>query len=103
VKQFYVYIVASKSRVLYTGMTQDLKRRMWQHKQKVVQGFTQKYNANRLVYFETTPNVTAAIEREKQIKGWVRVKKIELIETDNPQWKDLSEGWYDDKGPQSLP
>ena len=75
-KQFYVYIVASKSRVLYTGVTQDLIRRMWQHKQKVVQGFTQKYNANRLVYFETTLNVIAAIEREKQIKGWVRVKKI---------------------------
>jgi putative endonuclease len=95
-KQYFVYILASKSHVLYVGVTDDLKRRVWQHKQKAIEGFTSKYNVNRLVYFATTPNVKAAIEREKQIKGWLRAKKIALIESDNPQWKDLSDGWYDD-------
>ncbi|MEK6572689.1 MAG: GIY-YIG nuclease family protein [Chloroflexota bacterium] len=101
-KQYFVYILASKSRVLYTGVTSDLKRRVWQHKQKQVEGFTAKYNVNRLVYFETTPNVRAAIEREKQIKGWVRAKKTALIESANPQWKDSSDGWYDGKNTPQL-
>jgi putative endonuclease len=94
-KQYYVYIMTNRSRTLYTGMTNDLKRRVWQHKEKIIGGFTQKYNITRLVYYEQTPDVHAAIAREKQIKGWLRAKKIALIESSNPDWRDLSEGWYD--------
>jgi putative endonuclease len=91
-KSYYVYILASKSRVLYTGITNDLTRRIWEHQHKLIPGFTEKYNVNRLVYFEETADVNAAILREKEIKGWVRVKKISLIEAMNPTWEDLSEG-----------
>jgi putative endonuclease len=94
-KQYYVYIMTNRSRTLYTGMTNDLNRRVWQHRKKIIAGFTQKYNITRLVYYEETPDVRAAIAREKQIKGWLRAKKIALIEASNPDWKDLSEGWYD--------
>ncbi|MBI3287810.1 MAG: GIY-YIG nuclease family protein [Chloroflexi bacterium] len=90
-KQYYVYIMTNRSGTLYTGMTGDLRRRVWQHRQKVVKGFAQKYNITRLVYFESTDDVRYAIAREKQIKGWVRAKKIALIESLNPQWRDLSE------------
>ena len=92
-KQYYVYIMASRSRVLYVGMTNDLQRRVEQHKQKLVEGFTQRYNVTRLVYYEATNDVHAAIAREKQIKGWRRSKKTELIESVNPTWNDLSEEW----------
>ena len=92
-KQYYVYIMASRSRVLYVGMTNDLHRRVEQHKQKLVEGFTQKYNVTRLVYYEVTNDVHAAIAREKQIKGWRRSKKTKLIESVNPTWNDLSEEW----------
>ena len=92
-KQYYVYIMASRSRVLYVGMTNDLQRRVEQHKQKLVEGFTQRYNVTRLVYYEATNDVHAAIAREKQIKGWRRSKKTELIESVNPTWSDLSEEW----------
>ncbi len=92
-KQYYVYIMASKSRVLYVGMTNDLQRRVEQHKQKLVEGFTQKYNITRLVYYETTNDVHAAIAREKQIKGWRRSKKTDLVESTNPTWSDLSDEW----------
>ena len=92
-KQYYVYSMASKSRVLHVGMTNDLQRRVEQHKQKLVEGFTQKYNVTRLVYYETTNDVHAAIAREKQIKGWRRSKKVELIESTNPTWNDLSDEW----------
>jgi putative endonuclease len=92
---FFVYILASKSRVLYTGMTNNLARRLLEHKNKLVQGFTSKYNINRLVYYEEYNNPEEAILREKQIKGWVRIKKIKLIEEINPGWKDLSEGWFE--------
>ena len=94
-KQYYVYIMTNRSRTLYTGMTNDLKRRVWQHKQKTIGGFTKKYNITRLVHYEETSDVHSAIAREKQIKGWLRAKKIALIEADNPDWRDLSEGWYD--------
>ena len=90
-KQYYVYIMASKSRVLYVGMTNDLQCRVEQHKQKLVEGFTQKYNVTRLVYYEATNDVRSAITREKQIKAWRRSKKVELIESADPTWKDLSE------------
>lgn len=90
-KQYYIYILASNSRVLYIGVTGDLKRRFAQHHQKLVEGFTKKYNVKRLVYFESTQNVMAALEREKELKGWLRSRKITLIESTNPTWRDLSE------------
>lgn len=89
-RTYYVYISASKSRRLYIGVTNDLSRRMWEHKNKVVEGFTKQYNIDRLVYFEDTTDVKSAIEREKQLKGWRREKKITLIETINAAWEDLS-------------
>ncbi len=94
-KKYYVYIMASKSRVVYTGITNDLERRVNEHKNKIVEGFTSKYNVNRLVYFEETNDVHAALNREKQIKGWLRSKKTALIESINPTWKDLSLEWYE--------
>jgi putative endonuclease len=92
--QHYVYIMASASRVLYVGVTSNLHRRVWAHKQKFIDGFTKRYNITRLVYYEETSDIRAAIEREKQIKGWLRAKKVALIESVNPGWSDLSEGWY---------
>ncbi len=79
--------------VLYTGMTNDLERRVYEHKNKVIDGFTKKYKLNKLVYYDHTENVDYAIEREKQIKGWSRKKKNELVNSINPEWKDLSEEW----------
>ena len=93
-KEYYVYIMTNKSRTLYTGVTGDLMRRVYEHKNKLVAGFTSKYNIKQLVYYESTPNVYSALQREKQIKGWLRSKKIALIESINPEWKDLSAGWF---------
>ncbi len=93
-KQYYVYIMTNRSKTLYTGVTNDLMRRIYEHKNKMVEGFTKKYNITRLVYFEETNDIQSAITREKQIKGWVRIKKITLIESVNPKWEDLSEGWF---------
>jgi putative endonuclease len=93
-KEYYVYIMTNKSRTLYTGVTNNLMRRVDEHKKKLVKGFTSKYNIRYLVYYESTSNVHSALEREKQIKGWLRSKKIALIESMNPEWKDLSEEWY---------
>ncbi len=92
-KQYYVYIMTNKSRTLYTGVTNDLQRRVYEHKHKLVPGFTSRYNIIQLVYFEATQDVRAAIAREKQIKGRLRVKKIALIESANPCWQDLSDTW----------
>ncbi|VAW43596.1 Excinuclease ABC, C subunit-like [hydrothermal vent metagenome] len=92
-KQYYVYIMTSKSGTLYTGMTNDLARRVYEHKHKLIPGFTKRYNVNRLVYFETFNQPQDAIAREKTIKGWVRRKKIALIKLNNPSWADLSEEW----------
>jgi putative endonuclease len=91
---FYVYLLASKSRRLYVGVTNSLERRLFEHKSKLVDGFTKQYNIDRLVYFEQTTDVLSAITREKQIKSWNRSKKISLIETINPTWEDLSGEWY---------
>jgi len=91
---YYVYIVTNNSRTLYTGVTNDLLRRVYEHKSKLVAGFTQKYGLDRLVYYESTSDVRVALQREKQIKGWVRAKKVALIVSTNPAWRDLSEGWY---------
>ncbi len=81
--------------LLYTGITNNLERRVYQHKNKLVEGFTKKYNITQLIYFASTNDIRAAITREKQIKGMLRSKKVELIKTLNPQWKDLSDGWFD--------
>jgi len=88
---YYVYIITNTSKTLYIGMTNNLERRVFQHKNKLVPGFTSKYNLNRLVYYEQTENVLSAIAREKQLKGWLRKKKIDLIEAQNPEWADLSD------------
>ncbi len=92
-KQYYVYIMASVSRTLYTGVTNSLERRLYEHKEKTAPGFTSTYNINRLVYYEDFGDIRDAITREKQIKGWLRAKKIALIESVNPKWRDLSEEW----------
>ena len=94
-RQYYVYIMTNRSRTLYTGMTSNIKQRVHQHKNKLIEGFTKKYNINRLLHVETFSDVYSAIAREKTIKGWLRQKKIELINQENPGWKDLSEDWYD--------
>ena len=88
-RDYYVYIVASLSRVLYIGVTNDLIRRSCEHREKFVKGFASRYHCTRLVHYEQTSDVLAAIEREKQIKAWRREKKMALIEADNPQWNDL--------------
>ena len=90
-KTYYVYIMTNRSKTLYVGITSALVRRVYEHKQKLLEGFTKKYNITKLVYFENTTDVMVAISREKQIKGWLRRKKIALIESVNPNWKDLSE------------
>jgi putative endonuclease len=88
-RQYYVYILTNQSRTLYTGVTNNLERRIYEHKHKLVPGFTAKYNITRLVYFEVTQDVLSALSREKQIKGWLRSKKTALIESINPEWKEL--------------
>ena len=92
-RDFYVYILANKhNTVLYTGVTNDLRRRVYEHKSKVAGGFTRKYNIDKLVYYEVLSDPYSAITREKQIKAGSRRKKVELVEKDNPAWADL----YDD-------
>ncbi len=88
---YYVYVMTNFSKTLYTGVTNNLEKRVCEHKNKLVEGFTKKYNIAKLVFFEETNDVDVAIAREKQIKGWLREKKIALIESMNPTWKDLSE------------
>jgi len=92
-KQYFVYIMSSRTGTLYTGLTNDLRRRVWQHKEKRIDGFTKRYDVTRLVYFEGFGDVHEAIAREKVIKGWRRSKKLALIESLNPKWRDLSEEW----------
>ncbi|HJX60620.1 MAG TPA: GIY-YIG nuclease family protein [Thermodesulfobacteriota bacterium] len=91
---YYVYIMTNRSKTLYTGVTNDLTRRVYEHKNKMIDGFTKKYNITKLVYFEETNDILSAITREKQIKGWLRSKKIALIGSVNPKWEDLSEEWF---------
>ncbi len=91
---YFVYILTNKSnKVLYTGVTNNLERRLYQHQNNLTPGFTSKYRCHKLVWYETTPSIEAAIVREKQIKGGSRDSKIKLIEGMNPQWSDLAEGW----------
>jgi putative endonuclease len=89
-RTFYVYILASRSRVLYVGVTNNLVRRMNEHRHGSLPSFTARYRVTRLVYFEEFANIRAAIAREKEIKGWVRRRKVRLIERRNPTWEDLS-------------
>ena len=91
---YYVYILTNwNNKVMYIGVTNDLQRRLYEHKNHLVDGFTAKYNIHKLVYFEQTTDVRAAIEREKQLKGWIRKRKNNLVETMNPEWKNLSQDW----------
>jgi len=94
-KNYYIYIMSSKSRTLYVGMTNDIKKRVYQHKNHLVPGFTDRYNIVHLVYVETVSDPLSAISREKQIKKWRREKKVSLVESINPEWKDLSDDWYE--------
>jgi putative endonuclease len=92
-KTYYVYIMTNHSGTLYTDVTDNLQQRIEEHKHDLVPGFSSKYNITKLVYYEEGNDVDAALAREKQIKGWLRAKKIELIESKNPEWKDLSLDW----------
>ena len=92
----FVYILASKTRRLYVGVTNDLVRRAWEHRTGAVPGFTTRYGINRLVYFEAIVEPSQAIAREKQIKDYARVKKIAMINSVNPEWNDLAERWFAD-------
>jgi putative endonuclease len=94
--EYFVYMMTNRwHNVLYTGVTNSLQKRVWQHRNHTFPGFTKKYNCDRLVYFETYNQVEQAIAREKQIKGWLRVKKNALVASKNPEWNDLAADWYD--------
>ena len=93
-RQYYVYIMSSRNRTLYVGVTNNLLRRAYEHQHKLADGFTKKYNVSSVVFYDTTNDVEAAIAREKQLKGWRRSKKIALIELVNPGWNALSLAWY---------
>ena len=89
-KTYYIYAMTNwNNEVLYIGMTSNLEKRLYEHKQKLVEGFTEKYNVNKLIYFETTSCAQSAVERERQLKGWTRKKKDQLIEAVNPNWEEL--------------
>ncbi len=100
-KRYYVYILASRARNLYTGVTSDLRRRVLEHRQGLLAGFTKKYRIHRLVYFESFNDVREALGREKQIKAWRREKRVALIESVNPAWDDLAADWYGSVGAKS--
>jgi len=93
-REYFVYIMASRARRLYTGVTNDLLRRVWQHKTGAVDGFTRRYRTTQLVHFEQTSDVHCAIAREKQLKRWPRSRKLRLIEEHNAGWRDLAADWY---------
>jgi len=92
-RRYYVYIMASRSLNLYTGVTDNIYRRSLEHKTGQIEGFTKRYHINRLVYYEVFKYIDNAIAREKQIKAWTRAKRIALIKADNPTWQGLAEGW----------
>ena len=94
-REYLVYIAASPSRTLYIGVTSNLERRMWEHKQKVFKGFTARYGVDRLVHIEEFAHIDDAIAREKALKGWRRDRKVALVEAENPKWRDVSHGWFD--------
>jgi putative endonuclease len=92
-RTFFVYILTNPSRVLYVGVTSHLVRRLFEHRSGAVPGFSTTHQIYRLVYYESTSDAISAIAREKQLKGWKRIRKLRLIESMNPEWKDLAEGW----------
>jgi putative endonuclease len=94
-KTYFVYIMSNTLKMLYTGVTNDLEHRVFQHKANQIDGFTKRYNLHRLVYFEAFGDIRDAIAREKEIKGWLRAKKVALIKSMNPGWKDLAPDWMD--------
>ena len=94
--EYHVYILSNRSCMLYVGVTNNLPRRIFEHKMKLLRGYSAKYDITQLVYYESTNDISAAIEREKEIKGWVRRKKVALIHSFNPEWKVLSKEWLDD-------
>ena len=98
-KQYYVYLMANRSKTLYVGMTNDLQRRVYEHKHMVKDGFTRRYLVDRLLYYEVTDDVSSAIAREKQIKGWRRSKNVALVESRNPRWRDLASDFADSQPP----
>lgn len=93
-KWFYVYILMNRSKGFYIGVTNNLRKRVFQHKTGILEGFTSKYKLSRLVYWETFKDVKSAIAREKQLKRWTRVKKMQLIVRMNPTWSDLAADWF---------
>jgi len=93
-KTYTVYIIASRSGTIYIGVTNDIHRRVYEHKNKIAKGFTEKYGCTKLVYFEDYEYIDDAIKREKELKGWSRIKKQDLIKSINPHWKDLSLEWF---------
>jgi len=92
-KTYYAYIMANQTQMLYVGVTNSLERRVIEHKQKASDGFTSRYNLTRLVYFEEFGDIRDAIAREKQVKGWRRARKVDLISSMNPRWRDLADDW----------
>ena len=95
---YFVYILTNwNNKVMYTGVTNNLERRLFEHQNELVEGFTKKYHVHKLVYYESTDDIYSAITREKQIKGWTRAKKNALVDEINPDWRDLSGEWYVDK------
>lgn len=100
-RHYYVYIMANAGNTtVYIGVTNDVERRVFEHKEKLIKGFTKRYNLTKLVYFEETDDVGAAIAREKELKGWLRKKKNALIHSMNPTWQDLATDWYGEEKPQ---
>ena len=99
---YFVYIMSSQRRVLYIGISSNLPLRVWQHKTGALGGFTSKYNVTQLAYYECFHNVRDAIHREKEIKGWIRQKKVALIDSVNPKWKDLSARWFNPESDDKL-
>ena len=95
-KKYYVYILTNQSRTLYTGVTNDLERRVFEHKKEILPGFTKRYKMHKLIYYEEFPDPRSAILREKEIKGWIRKKKVDLINLSNPSWEDLAKDWFDE-------
>ena len=100
-RTYYVYIMTNRSKTLYIGVTGDIMRRMREHKAHVNAGFTTRYKIDRLVYYERFANPTSAIRRETELKGWLRIRKVKLIVSKNPTWRDLSEDWG--RPPKPLP